>query len=174
LADLLNGLAVIVFVLLLLALVPVIELALLIRLYRATNLLTTLGLVIGAGLLGAALARRQGFEIWRRIQSQLAQGQTPTRDVLDGLLVLVAGFLLILPGLLSDIAGFLMLLPPVRGLLRPWLARRLIPPGAARFYGFPSAGFPETARRDNNEIEAEYTVEPGEPSSDPRLPKSTD
>lgn len=164
----------IVPLLLVLALLPVIELALLIRLYRATNLLTALGLVIGAGLLGAALARRQGFEIWRRIQSQLAQGQTPTRELLDGLLVLAAGFLLILPGLLSDIAGFLILLPPVRGWLRTWLAHRLIPAGAARFYGFSPEGFPEMQKRDNNEIEAEYTVEPGEPSSDPRLPKSTD
>lgn len=165
----------IVPLLLVLALVPVIELAVLIQLYRATNLLTTLGVLIGAGLLGAAIARRQGFEIWRRIQSQLAQGQSPTRELLDGLLVLMAGFLLILPGLLSDVAAFLLLLPPVRGVLRIWLAHRLIQSGAARFSEFPPGAFPETRRAGNNEIEAEYTVEPGDSSSSkPRLPESTD
>jgi UPF0716 protein FxsA len=160
-------------VLLALALLPVIELALLFRLYRATDLWTTLGLVIGTGLLGAALARRQGFEIWRKVESQLAQGKPPAREMVDAFLVVIAGGLLILPGILTDIAGGLLLLPPVRGLFRLWLLRRLIPPGAARFYSFHAGGGQETIRRDDNEIEAEYTVEPADPK-DQRLPKPND
>ncbi len=160
--------------LLLLALVPLVELALLIRLYKATDWLTTLALVIGTGIVGAALARRQGFEIWRRIQSQLAQGKPPANELLEGLLVVFAGILLILPGILTDIAGLLLLLPPVRALLRGWLFRRMVPPGAVRFTSFSTGAFPESRNRDNNEIEAEYTVEPGEPYSGPRLPKSSD
>ncbi len=161
--------------LLLLALVPFLELAILIRLYQATNLLTTLALVIGAGILGAALARWQGFEVWRRIQSQLAQGKTPTGELLDGLMIMAAGALLIIPGILTDALGFLLLLPPVRGLLRGWLARWLIPPGAMQFTQFGPSEFPVTRKPDGNEIEAEYTVEPGDPSApQSRLPKSTD
>jgi UPF0716 protein FxsA len=123
-----------VIILLLLTAVPLIELALLIRLYHATDLLTTLSLVIVTGIVGAALARRQGFEIWRRMQAQLAQGKPPTNELLDGLMILIAGALLITPGILTDIVGFSLLVPPVRSLLRGFLARRMVPPGGMSFH----------------------------------------
>ena len=159
--------------LLVLALVPLLELALLIRFYQATDLPTTLGLIIGTGLFGAALARWQGFEIWRGIRVQMAQGKAPAAELLDALLVLIAGALLILPGLITDVVGLLLLVPPVRKVFRGWLARRLIPPGAMRFYSSHAGTFPQARNRSDNEIEAEYTVEPADPS-DPRLPKPTD
>jgi UPF0716 protein FxsA len=173
LTDLLNGLAVFVPLLLVVALVPLIELALLIRLYRATDLLTTVGLVLGTGLLGAAFARKQGFAIWRRIQTQLAQGKAPAHELVDAFLVVIAGAMLILPGILTDIAGLLLLLPPVRKLFRGWLARRLIPPGAARFAQFQAGAFSEARWQSENEIEAEYTVEATDPKES-RLPKPPD
>lgn len=168
------GSAVFVALLLLLTIVPFVELALLIRVYQATNLLTTLALVIGTGILGAALARRQGFQIWRNIQTQLANGKTPAAELLDGLMILIAGALLITPGILTDLAGFSLLLPPVRGMLRGWITRRLIPPGTVQFYNFDTSSVPFGQRHNPHEIEAEYTVETGDPAEEnPRLPRST-
>jgi UPF0716 protein FxsA len=169
----LNGLAVFAYLLLLFILVPLIELAVLIRLYHATNLLTTLAIVILTGVLGAALARRQGFEAWQRIQSQLSQGKPPASELLDGLLILIAGVLLVTPGILTDVVGFSLLVPSVRALLRGRLARRLVPPQVMQFHSFSADVFRRQEPRDN-EIEAEYTVEPGEPPATERLPKSPD
>ena len=143
---------------LLLTLVPLMELALLIRLYQATDLATTLAVVILTGIVGAALARRQGLETWHRIQHRLSEGRPPTVELMDGLMIFIAGALLITPGMLTDAVGFLLLIPPVRRLLRGWLARRLMPSGM-QFYTFSSSPFSGKRPGNQNEIEAEYTVE---------------
>ncbi len=143
--------------LLLLTLVPLMELALLIRLYQATDLGTTLAVVILTGIVGAALARRQGLETWYRIERRLSERQPPTAELMDGLMIFIAGALLITPGMMTDAVGFLLLIPPVRKLLRGWLARRLMPSGM-QFYSFHSSPFSERPGNEN-EIEAEYTVE---------------
>jgi UPF0716 family protein affecting phage T7 exclusion len=99
------------------------------------------------------------------MQAQLAQGKPPTNELLDGLMILIAGALLITPGILTDIVGFSLLVPPVRSLLRGFLARRMVPPGGMSFHSFGNSPFEQQPRRNENEIEAEYTVERGEGSS---------
>ena len=84
----------------------------------------TVALVIGAGVLGAWLIRWQGWRTWRRIQEELARGAMPADAVQDGLLILVAGVLLITPGVLTDAVGVLLLVPPVRRLVKSRLIRR--------------------------------------------------
>ena len=54
-------------------------------------------------------------------------------SVIDGLLILMAGAVLLTPGLLTDAVGFLLLVPPVRELVRRALGKRL----EARFMGVP-------------------------------------
>lgn len=162
-------------VLLLLVVVPAAELWLLFRLADATNWAMTLLIVLFTGILGAALARRQGLEVYRRIREQMAQGKTPTAELLDGLMILFAGVFLITPGILTDGVGFLLLVPPVRMLLRGWLVRRLVPPGVLEVYSFASTRKGKTKGHDGEEIEAEYTVrrEPAEPDES-RLPNSAE
>lgn len=162
-------------VLSLLVLVPLLELWLLIQLSQATDWGTTLAIVILTGILGAALARRQGLAVWHRIQNQLSQGNSPTRELLDGLMILFAGAFLLTPGILTDGVGFLLLTPPVRKLLRGWLARRLVRPGGVEFYSFRSTTFRETGSGGDSEIEAEYTVErESPPAGESRLPNSAE
>lgn len=111
---------------LLFTLVPLVELYVLIRFTQMTqSIALTLAIVVGTGILGAVLARQQGWRAWREIQSQLSAGQMPTEAVQDGLLILLAGALLVTPGLLSDLAGIALLIPPVRRLVRYWLAGRM-------------------------------------------------
>lgn len=99
---------------LLFVLVPLIELALLIQMGRWVGVLPTVALVIFTGVLGAALARLQGLATLARFQRALAEGRVPHREMVEGILVLVAGAVLLTPGLLTDITGFLLLAPPVR------------------------------------------------------------
>lgn len=110
--------------LLLFTLVPLAELALLLWVADRTSWLFTLTLVIVTGVLGAALARNQGFRCVREIQQRTARGELPAAALVDGLMILVAGAVLITPGILTDLLGFSLLMPPVRRLFRRWLIHR--------------------------------------------------
>jgi len=110
--------------LLLFTLLPLIELTFLLWFSAHTDWRLTVALVIGAGVLGAWLIRWQGWRTWRRIQEELERGKLPADAVQDGLLILVAGVLLITPGMLTDVVGLLLLLPPVRRLIKLRLRRR--------------------------------------------------
>jgi UPF0716 protein FxsA len=110
---------------LLLTLLPVVEIVLLVWVANRTSGLLVLAVVIGTGILGVWLARRQGLQTLRRISSELDQGRMPADSLVDGLLVLVAGVLLIIPGFLTDIAALALLFPPSRGAFKRWFGRRL-------------------------------------------------
>lgn len=114
---------------LLFTVIPLVELWLLFRLAGAFGLGTTILVVVGTGLAGAALARVQGFWALHRMRSDLAQGVLPTKSLADGVLILAAGLMLITPGILTDILGLALLVPPVRALIRlglgRWLAGRV-------------------------------------------------
>jgi len=104
---------------------PVVELALLLKVGSALGVAKTLVLVVGTGVIGAFLARAQGVMILTAIHRELNEGRMPAPRLLDGVMVLVAGTLLITPGLITDTAGFLLLVPSVRGWIRKWLRRKL-------------------------------------------------
>ena len=108
-------------------LIPILEFTVLIEIGRRIGTLYTLMLVFGAGIAGAILAKMEGLRILSRIQEDLQAGTMPAEQLFDGLLVLVAGVLLITPGFLSDVAGLLLLFPPSRYPIKPAFA----PPGPA-------------------------------------------
>ena len=112
------------FLALLFLVVPIAELAVLIRVGQWIGVLNTIGVLILVSLVGAWLAKREGLSVLRRIQRQLELGQMPGVELIDGFLVLLAGVLLIAPGFLSDVLGILLLLPPVRATVRRLLRRR--------------------------------------------------
>lgn len=112
-----------------LGITAVAETVVLVALVRQTGFLATVAILLAAGLLGTALAKRQGFRAWTAIRGDLAAGRPPGNAVLDGAMVLFAGLLLLLPGLLTDVCGILLLIPRVRAALRPallaYLSRRI-------------------------------------------------
>ena len=99
---------------LLLVLIPVIELALL--LHCCGPLFTVLS-VLASGLLGAYLVHRQGTRCWGELNRQLDSGESPTAPALNGVLILLAAGLLILPGLLTSLVGLVLFFPLVRSLI---------------------------------------------------------
>jgi UPF0716 protein FxsA len=52
-------------------------------------------------------------------------GRVPTREIVDGVLIIFGGAFLITPGFITDVIGVLLLLPPTRSLFRGTLERRL-------------------------------------------------
>ena len=94
------------------------EMATLIFLGRKLGILPTIVLVLGAGIVGAWLARWQGLRSAMRAREQLAQGVMPTDEMTDGLLIAVAAVLLVIPGFITDVLGLALLFPPTRALLK--------------------------------------------------------
>lgn len=107
-------------------LVPVVELALLLRAGQWLGVLPTVALVVATGVLGAWLVRSEGVRTMARFQEQLARGELPGRALMDGAAVLVGGALLLTPGVLTDVVGFGLLFPPTRGFLQAWAVARLV------------------------------------------------
>ncbi len=104
---------------------PILEIAVLFELHGAIGFLPTVLLVFLTGIVGATLVRRQGIAILFGIQNEMAVGNLPAPQVLDGVMILVAGAFLVTPGLITDTAGFALLVPGVRRLIRRWLRCKL-------------------------------------------------
>lgn len=122
---------------LLFTIVPLIELYFLIKIGTYLGALNTVLLLVSTGLLGAALARLQGLRTMRQILSNLSKGIVPAEEMVDGLLIFVAGVLLITPGVLTDIAALFLLFPFTRTLFKRWLRKkfdRMVASGKARLY----------------------------------------
>ncbi len=100
--------------------IPFVELIILIKVGEMIGLLPTLAIIISTGLLGAALARSQGFSVLTRIQQSFQQGELPADSLFDGVFVLAGGLLLLTPGFLTDITGFLCLIPATREIFKRW------------------------------------------------------
>jgi len=104
---------------------PLVELALLFKLHGIMGLGPTILLVLLTGVIGASLVRRQGITILFKIQQEMASGNLPAPQMIDGIMVLIAGALLVTPGLITDTVGFALLVPYVRGYIRGWLRKTL-------------------------------------------------
>jgi UPF0716 protein FxsA len=104
--------------------IPFIELIILLDIGRNFGLIPTLVLIILTGIIGAYLAKMEGFRTITMIQSKLQTGELPADELIDGLIILIAGVVLITPGILTDTFGFLMLFRPTRSRFKQWLKDR--------------------------------------------------
>lgn len=93
---------------------PATELYLLIRIGGVIGTGRTIAVIIITGIIGAFLARREGARVWFSVQEKLGAGQMPGDELIEALLILVAGAVLLTPGFLTDAAGFALLIPPIR------------------------------------------------------------
>ncbi len=110
---------------LLFTLVPLVELYLLIRLGTYLGAVDTLAIVIGTGVAGGLLAKSQGLAVLDRMRAELNQGRLPAESLFDGLLILMAGAMLVTPGLLTDGLGLLLLIPWSRQAFKSWLKKKI-------------------------------------------------
>ena len=106
-------------------LVPLVELYLLIRLGTYVGAVDTIAIVIGTGVAGGLLAKSQGLAVLDRMRAELNQGRLPAEGLFDGLLILIAGAMLVTPGLLTDGLGLLLLIPWSRQAIKSWLKRKM-------------------------------------------------
>ena len=85
----------------------------------------TIGLVMLTAVIGVSLLKRQGLATLTRGMSRLEHGEVPAREMAEGLLLAVAGALLLTPGFITDTIGFLLLLPPSRMMIASEMLKRV-------------------------------------------------
>lgn len=106
-------------------LIPVAEIYLLIKVGAVAGALNTVLLVVLTGFTGAYLARLQGMQTLLRVRASLQQGLMPTDDLIDALLIFIAGIVLLTPGFITDAAGLLILYPHTRRIFKQFVKLRL-------------------------------------------------
>lgn len=128
--------------LLLFTLIPLIELAVMIKVGGIIGIGPTIAMVLAAGVLGAALARHEGLRTLHGVQADVAAGRVPGDRIIDALLILVAGVLLVAPGFVTDVIALLLLIPPVRVLARRYLKKRFAASLTIMNMAGPNSGHP--------------------------------
>ena len=101
---------------------PIIEMYLLITVAGYIDALPTIGLVMLTAVIGVSLLKDQGLKTLTRGTQKMRAGELPAQEMAEGLLLAVAGALLITPGFVTDIIGFLILFPASR----VWIASVLL------------------------------------------------
>jgi len=93
---------------------PIAEIATFIVVGKAIGVLATLLLVVASAIGGLALLRGQGIALLLRARRDAAAGLLPAEAAGEGLLLVGAGVLLLIPGFLTDLAAFALLIPGLR------------------------------------------------------------
>jgi len=105
-------------------LVPFIEIYLLIKIGGQVGAFNTILIVILTGLLGASLARLEGIKTMTKVRDSLNRGDLPAEEMLDAMLIFVAGIVLLTPGFLTDLTGLALLVPKLRFWFKRWLRKK--------------------------------------------------
>ncbi|MBL4907085.1 MAG: FxsA family protein [Sneathiella sp.] len=111
--------------------IPVLEISVFVEVGGEIGALNTIILTILTAVAGMALLRKQGVSVLMQAQATLQKGESPINEILNGILLAIAGLFLLIPGFVTDVVGFLLFLPPLRALLALWLGKnvRLQGPG---------------------------------------------
>ena len=134
------------YLILLFTILPALELALLIKVGSHIGALNTILIVIGTGVVGAALARHEGFRVLMKVQDSLQRGIMPGADILDGFMILAGGIALLTPGFITDALGLFLLFPLTRAGIK-WLLRRRFQAMIARGQVVHFGSFGATSKR---------------------------
>jgi UPF0716 protein FxsA len=105
--------------------VPLLEIAVFIQVGGILGVWPTIAATIATALAGSILLRAQGLAALGRARAQMDRGELPAREMFEGVCLVLAGALLLVPGFVTDAVGLLLFLPPFRELLRLLIARHL-------------------------------------------------
>lgn len=124
----------------LLLVVPLAEIAAFVVIGGQIGVWATLGMVFVTAIIGSILLRWQGVGLFNRINAEVRANRVPGRELVHGVMILVAGVLLLTPGFVTDSLGFLLFVPAIRDLVWRFVKDRVV-------VQTMSSGFGGTARR---------------------------
>ena len=132
--------------------IPVIEIALIIQVGSVLGVWTTVALILFTAIVGASLVRSQGLQTLLSAQQRMQQGELPAEQLIEGVMIAVAGMLLLTPGFFTDTLGLLLLLPWIRHFLIKRYKSKLVFNGSNAYH---QRGFGQSAK-DDRTFEGEY------------------
>lgn len=153
-------------ILALLVAVPLVEVFLFAEVGEAIGGWPTVGLVVLTAAVGMMMVRMQGMAVLARAQRALEREEPPVAEMAEGLGLLAAGVLLLVPGFFTDVIGFVLLVPPARMAILSAVWAGLQRRGRFTVHTPP--------RRDSTVVDAEYTdvtPEDAPPDEPRRLPE---
>ena len=95
-------------------LIPIIEISLFIEIGSIIGSFYTITLIFLTAIVGVFFVRQQGISTFQKLATQLRNLEAPVQTMFEGLVILIAGILLITPGFFTDALGFLGLIPVSR------------------------------------------------------------
>jgi UPF0716 protein FxsA len=129
--------------------VPIIEIMVLMQVGALLGAWPTLAIVVITAWLGAKNVKQQGIATLQSVQLKMAQGEMPSDDIVAGMLLLVAGVLLVTPGFVTDIFGLSLLIPQVRMSIKGAVQKHLS--SANRSTHYRAGGDPNVFTQHNNQ-----------------------
>ncbi len=104
--------------------VPLLELYVIIQVAGGIGTGQTILLLVAVSVVGAWMVRRSGIGVLNQLRRRLSAGEMPGAELVDGMLILIAGAFMLTPGFLTDAVGLTLLFPPTRIIVRTLLIRR--------------------------------------------------
>jgi len=148
--------------LILFVLIPIVEIYLFIEIGGAIGAGWTIVLIIATAFFGLRAMRRQGLAVLAEAQAAQNAGAPPVAAAAHGVLILLAGALLLTPGFFTDTLGFLLLWKPARYLVLETALGLLLPIVSRGFTGPRTDNARRPHQRTNTDpgiIEGDYRVE---------------
>lgn len=108
-------------ILLLLVALPLLEIAVAIKIGSIIGIWLTLAIIVTTFLLGMWVMRLQGMTVARRFMESARSGAPPVEPMMEAMLLMFAGGCLIAPGFITDSIGLVLLIPGVRQLSARWI-----------------------------------------------------
>ena len=105
--------------------IPIVEMYLLIEVAERIDALPTILLVMLTAVVGVSLIRQQGLSTLTKGIGRLNQAEIPAAEIIEGILLAMAGAFLITPGFLTDFIGFTITIPVTRRIIALMLLKRL-------------------------------------------------
>lgn len=148
----------------LLLFIPILEIAVFIMVGGQIGVASTLGMILVTAILGSILLRIQGISTLAKIQEKSRSGAIPGKELVSGVMIMIAGVLLLTPGFVTDSIGFLLFFPPFRHFLWSTLASKVVVQTKGAFH---QAGHPFGEQHHNPHGEDVVDLDPSEFSEKP-------
>lgn len=136
--------------------VPIIEIAIFIQAGDWFGLGPTLFTIILTAFIGIILIRQQGLSTLYKAQQKMNSGEIPAIEMIEGLMIAVAGAFLITPGFFTDSLGFLLLVPLFRQFLVKYVLRNKIQMHGNSQQPPYDETHPQSSDQSNRTIEGEF------------------
>lgn len=101
------------YLIVLLLVIPFIDMYVLIEASSILGFWQVIALVLVTGIIGAELIRREGRHVLMKLQQSVTAGEI-SRNMAEGLIIVLCGAFLLTPGFITDILGFLLIFRPLR------------------------------------------------------------